>query len=60
MSWPRKPVDNTPVEVFFSLLKKEVFYNNSFKSMREYLTKAKTWLNFYNTKRIRLNFKKIN
>ena len=33
MSRKGNPIDNAPVESFFSLLKKEVLYNNKFNSM---------------------------
>ncbi len=55
MSRKGNPIDNAPVESFFSLLKKEVLYNNKFNSMWEYLKKVKQWLKFYSTKRISLN-----
>lgn len=35
------PLDNAPIESFFSLLKKEACYNHVFTSMKEYVTKIK-------------------
>ncbi len=47
------PVDNSPIESWHSLLKKEVLYTNNITSLSEYITLVEDWIEFYNTKRIR-------
>jgi len=53
MSRKGNPWDNAIIENFFSSLKKEVTYNQSFKSMNHYLNAIKEWIKFYNTDRVR-------
>lgn len=57
MSAKGSPVDNSPIESWHSLLKKEVLYNNNITSIQEYITLVEDWVEFYNTSRIRLKKK---
>ena len=57
MSPKGSPVDNSPIESWHSLLKKEVLYNNNISSLQEYISLVKDWIEFYNTERIRLKKK---
>lgn len=49
MSRKGTPLDNAVMESFHSLLKKETFYNNDIKSLKEYIDLIHDWINFYNT-----------
>ena len=57
MSAKGSPVDNSPIENWHSLLKKEVLYNNNITSMAQYITLVEDWIEFYNTSRISLKKK---
>ena len=57
MSPKGSPVDNSPIESWHALLKKEVLYNNNISSLQEYITLVEDWIEFYNTERIRLKKK---
>ena len=57
MSSKGSPVDNSPIESWHSLLKKEVLYSNNITSLSEYITLVEEWIEFYNTTRIRLKKK---
>ena len=57
MSSKGSPVDNSPIESWHSLLKKEVLYTNTITSLSEYITLVEEWIEFYNTTRIRLKKK---
>lgn len=48
------PLDNSIIENFHSLLKKEVLYNNEFKDIKKYIQAVHDWIYFYNNSRIRL------
>jgi len=50
------PIDDSPIESWHALLKKETLYNNNITSLEEYITLVKEWIEFYNT--IRLKGKK--
>ena len=52
MSAKGTPVDNSPIENWHSLLKKEVLYNNNITSLSQYITLVEDWIEFYNTSRI--------
>lgn len=52
MSAPGCPADNAVVECFFSHLKAEFFYLNTFKSEDDFLEKLHKWLVYYNNTRI--------
>ena len=54
MSAKGSPVDNSPIESWHSLLKKEVLYTNNITSLSEYIALVEDWIEFYNTSRIRL------
>ena len=53
MSKKGSPVDNSPIESWHSLLKKEVLYTNNISSLSEYIAKVEDWIEFYNTSRIK-------
>ena len=53
MSSKGSPVDNSPIESWHSLLKKEVLYSNNITSLAEYITLIEDWIEFYNTSRLR-------
>ncbi len=53
MSKKGSPVDNSPIESWHSLLKKEVLYSNNITSIAEYITLVEDWIEFYNTTRLR-------
>jgi transposase InsO family protein len=55
MSRKGTPLDNSPIESFHSLLKKETLYNNNITSLEHYVSLVKDWLLFYNTNRICLS-----
>ena len=56
------PIDDSPIESWHSLLKKETLYNNNITSLEEYITLVKEWIEFYNNDRLKgkKNFKKKN
>lgn len=47
------PIDNSPMESFHALLKKETLYNNNITNLNEYIALVEEWLEFYNTIRIK-------
>jgi len=51
------PLDNAVIESFHSILKKETLYNNDISNLEEYIRLVEKWLQFYNSKRIRLKKK---
>ena len=53
MSRKGTPIDDSPIESFHSILKKETLYNNYITSFEEYLLLVEDWLIFYNTSRIK-------
>lgn len=53
MSKKGSPVDNSPIESWHSLLKKEVLYSNTITSLAQYVALTEEWIEFYNTSRIR-------
>ena len=57
MSAKGSPVDNSPIENWHSLLKKEVLYNNNITSLSQYITLVEDWIEFYNTSRISIKKK---
>ena len=67
MSRKGTPIDDSPIESWHSLLKKETLYNNNITSLEEYIQLVEEWIEFYNTTRIKgkkinkkKNYKKIN
>ena len=57
MSAKGSPVDNSPIENWHSLLKKEVLYNNNITSLSQYIALVEDWIEFYNTSRISIKKK---
>jgi len=53
MSRKGTPIDDSPMESFHSILKKETLYNNYITSLEEYIAIVKDWIEFYNTKRLK-------
>lgn len=48
------PLDNSIIENFHSLLKKETLYNNDYDNIKKYIQSVHEWIYFYNNSRIRL------
>ncbi len=46
-------IDDSPMESFHSILKKETLYYNYITSLEEYIAIVEDWLEFYNTKRLK-------
>ena len=53
MSRKGTPIDDSPMESFHGILKKETLYNNSITSIEEYQALVENWIEFYNTKRLK-------
>ena len=53
MSRKGTPIDDSPIESFHSILKKETLYNNNITNLNEYIALVEDWLEFYNTKRLK-------
>lgn len=54
MSRKGTPIDDSPMESFHSILKKETLYNdNSITSLEKYIELVKQWIYFYNTTRLK-------
>ena len=53
MSRKGTPIDDSPMESFHAILKKETLYNNNITSLEEYIALVEDWLEFYNTKRLK-------
>ena len=53
MSRKGTPIDDSPMESFHGILKKETLYNNDITDLEEYIDIIKDWLLFYNTVRIK-------
>ena len=47
------PIDDSPMESFHGILKKETLYNNEISSIQEYQALVEDWIIFYNTSRIK-------
>ena len=58
MSRKGTPIDDSPMESFHSILKKETLYNNNITSLQEYIQLVEEWILFYNTTRLKSKFKK--
>ena len=56
MSRKGTPIDDSPMESFHGILKKETLYNN-ITSLEQYIDIVKDWLLFYNTIRLKSNKK---
>lgn len=57
MSRKGTPIDDSPMESFHGILKKETLYNNDITNLDEYIVLVEDWLEFYNTKRLKLKKK---
>jgi len=57
MSRKGTPIDDSPMESFHSILKKETLYNN-ITSLQEYIILVEDWILFYNTNRLKSKNKK--
>jgi len=53
MSRKGTPIDDSPIESWHSLLKKETLYNNNITSLQEYIQLVEEWILFYNTTRLK-------
>ncbi len=53
MSRKGTPIDDSPMESFHSILKKETLYNNYITNLEEYIAIVEDWIAFYNTKRLK-------
>ena len=53
MSRKGTPIDDSPMESFHAILKKETLYNNDITNIAEYIALVEDWLEFYNTKRLK-------
>ena len=53
MSRKGTPIDDSPMESFHAILKKETLYNNDITNLEEYIALVEDWLEFYNTKRLK-------
>ena len=53
MSRKGMPIDDSPMESFHGILKKETLYNNNITNLNEYIALVEDWLEFYNTKRLK-------
>ena len=58
MSRKGTPIDDSPIESWHSLLKKETLYNNNITSLQEYIQLVEEWILFYNTTRLKSKIKK--
>ena len=58
MSRKGTPIDDSPIESWHALLKKETLYNNNITSLQEYIQLVKDWILFYNTTRLKSKVKK--
>lgn len=47
------PIDDSPIESWHSLLKKETLYNYNITSLEEYIILVKEWIEFYNNDRLK-------
>jgi len=53
MSRKGTPIDDSPMESFHGILKKETLYNNDITTLEQYIDIVKDWLLFYNTVKIK-------
>ena len=53
MSRKGMPIDDSPIESWHALLKKETLYNNNITSLQEYIQLVEEWILFYNTTRLK-------
>lgn len=53
-------LDNSVMENFFGLLKSELLYLEKFTSYEDFINKLRDYIDYYNTKRIKLKQKRGN
>ena len=53
MSRKGTPIDDSPMESFHGILKKETLYNNCITNIEEYKALVEDWICFYNTTRLK-------
>lgn len=53
MSRKGTPIDDSPMESWHGLLKKETLHNNNITSLQEYQRLVEEWILFYNTTRLK-------
>ena len=53
MSRKGTQIDDSPMESFHGILKKETLYNNEISSIQEYQALVEDWILFYNTNRLK-------
>ena len=53
MSRKGTPIDDSPIESWHGILKKETLYNNNITSLEHYIKLVEEWIKFYNTTRIK-------
>ena len=52
-------LDNSVLENFFGLLKSELLYLEKFTSYEDFINKLRDYIDYYNTKRIKLKQKEV-
>ena len=57
MSRKGTPIDDSPMESWHGILKKETLYDNDIKNINEYQALVEDWIEFYNTTRIKIRKK---
>jgi transposase InsO family protein len=53
MSRKGTPLDDSPIESWHAILKKETLYNNDIISLEHYIQLVKEWITFYNSTRLK-------
>lgn len=53
MSRKGTPIDDSPIESWHGILKKETLYNNNITSLEHYIQLVEEWIAFYNSTRIK-------
>ena len=53
MSRKGTPIDDSPMESWHSILKKETLYNNNITSLEHYIQLVEEWIIFYNSTRLK-------
>lgn len=59
MSRKGTPIDDSPMESFHGILKKETLYNNEVKSIDHYKSLVEEWILFYNSTRLKNKRKQL-
>ena len=53
MSRKGTPIDDSPMESWHGILKKETLYNNNITSLEHYIQLVEEWISFYNSTRLK-------